>query len=121
MESNQNEGKVVAFIGKSAWGAGVFTYQSHGGGNARFEFPKINGPDQSTIKAVETFEYPSDTINAPHQSWGEKRIDLCKSESPHLMPLLDTPSRAPKSYHKTEEAAGNIPANKHIVALNNII
>ena len=82
---------------------------------------QINGPDQSAIKAVQTFEYPPDTINAPHQSWGVKRIDLCKSESLHLMPLLDTPSRAPKSYHKTEEAAGNIPANKHIVALNNII
>ena len=78
MGSNRNEGKVVAFIGKAAWGTGVVTYQSNGGGSARFEFSEINEPDWFAIKAVETFEYPSDTINAPYQSMGVKRIDLCK-------------------------------------------
>ena len=78
MGSNRNEEKVVAFIGKAAWGTGVITYQSNGGGSARFEFSEINELDWFAIKAVETFEYPSDTINAPYQSMGAKRIDPCK-------------------------------------------
>jgi hypothetical protein len=78
MGSNRNEEKVVAFIGKNAWGTGVITYQSNGEGSARFKCSKINGPDWFTIKAVETLENTSDTINALYQSTGAKRIDPCK-------------------------------------------
>ena len=82
---------------------------------------QINGLDQSTIKAVQTFEYPPDTINAPHQSWGVKRIDLCKKRIAAFNAIIRRTLTRPKLVSRNRGGGRRHPYQKRIAALNVII